>query len=222
MPDMRLAPVLVLALVTACGGSSTQSSPPVTTPEPEPARAPEPDAAPQPQPEPEAEHEPEVTPVLLPAPPWAGEPVKKPPAVFVSEHKKAANRATCPLLVPTELGEGAGAKPRRATFHGGWAVAYDKKGLPGTLPSGEDCATCGRGAFGIAGTGVGKEGGPAWPNEIRWSDGSHAGYGPEGGTAGARALAFLSMADAECLYNVWSSLGEEHLVTLLGGLRLVE
>ena len=29
--------------------------------------------------------------------------------------------------------------------------------LPGTAPSGENCATCGRGAFGVAGAGTGKD-----------------------------------------------------------------
>jgi len=154
--------------------------------------------------------------------PWAADRIakKEVPRVFLTEHRKAENRAGCPLLVPTDLGAGAGAKPRRASFHGGWAVAYDKKGLPGTKSSGDDCDDCGRSAFGVAGAGVTKGGGPAWPHEIVWADGSRAGYGPEGG-AGARQLAFVEAADAECLYNVWSSLGEEHLLVILRGLRRV-
>jgi hypothetical protein len=152
--------------------------------------------------------------------PWSADKLARAdvPKVYLTEHRKAENRSTCPLLVPTDLGAGAGAKPRRANFHGGWAVAYDKKGLPGTSPSGEDCADCGRSAFGVAGAGVGKGGGPAWPNEIIWSDGSKAGYGAEGGS-GSKLLAYVEAADAGCLYNVWSVLGEEHLVTLLKGLR---
>jgi hypothetical protein len=153
-------------------------------------------------------------------PPWAGEPLAAGdvPRVYLDEHGKADNRATCPLLVATDVE--AGAKPRRASFHGGWAVAYDKKGAPGTRPSGEPCASCGRSAFGVAGAGVEKGGGPRWPKEIVWSDGSRAGYGPEGGQ-GPQLVAFLERADAGCLYNIWSSLGEQHLVNLIHSLRRV-
>lgn len=153
-------------------------------------------------------------------PPWAGEPLAAGdvPRVYLEEHGKAENRATCPLLVATEVETGA--RPRRASFHGGWAVAYDKKGAPGTRASGEPCASCGRSAFGVAGAGVEKGGGPAWPKEIVWSDGSRAGYGPEGGQ-GPQLVAFLERADAGCLYNVWSSLGEQHLVNLIRSLRRV-
>ena len=130
------------------------------------------------------------------------------PAVYYEQWNRAANRATCDLFALTQLGSGGGAVPRAATFAGGWAVAYD---LPET-----------RSAFGIAGTGVLASDSTysAWPNQRRWSDGSSAGYGPEGGT-GPNQLAYLRIAGQGCLYNVWSRLGREHLELLLDGVRRV-
>ena len=51
--------------------------------------------------------------------------------------------------------------------------------------------------------------------------GSKAGYGREGGT-GPRSLAFVEAADAGCLYNVWSAVGEAHLLGLIESLRRVK
>ena len=59
-----------------------------------------------------------------------------------------------------------------------------------------------------------------WPHLLRWLDGSTAGYGPEGGT-GPNQLAYLRIPGQQCLYNVWSNLGPEHLVQLLERLRFV-
>ena len=77
-------------------------------------------------------------------------------------------------------------------------------------------------AFGVAGTGASAAGPSydAWPHERTWADGSSAGYGPEGGT-GPNQLAYLRVQGQECLYNVWSRLGTEHLEHLLGQLRFV-
>ena len=129
--------------------------------------------------------------------------------MYLEQWSRAENRATCAPLAfhaPGEVGP-AGA-PRPATFGGGWGVAWDAPGL--------------RSAYGVAGTGV--EPGPDtyddWPNRIVWSDGSEAGYGPEGGS-GPRHLAYLQVAGQRCLYNVWSMVGREHLEALLGRLRYV-
>lgn len=131
------------------------------------------------------------------------------PAVFVSEWKKAENRATCALVAPRSVGDaGAGATPRRANFAGGWAVAYDLPNL--------------RSAFGVAGAGV-SAGGPSydrWPYVQDWDDGSKVEYGPEGGQ-GPNQLAYVRIAGQDCLYNVWSRLGREHLELLIRELRLV-
>jgi len=147
----------------------------------------------------------------LPAPPWSAASLTRSdvPAVYATEWQKAENRATCALIAPRSLGaEGPKAAARAATFSGGWAVAYDLPGL--------------RSAFGIAGTGS-RASDPAydqWPHKKSWSDGSHVGYGPEGGT-GPNQLAYLTVAGQDCSYNVWSRLGVTHLESLLNELRLV-
>jgi hypothetical protein len=153
---------------------------------------------------------PPAAPALAPAP-WSASvlPPDSAPAVYLTQWQKADNRATCAVLAPASLGDGAGATPRAATFSGGWAVAYDR---PGT-----------RSAFGIAGTGSSAtdDAYDAWPHTIRWADSSSAGYGPEGGS-GPNQLAYLRVTGQECLYNVWSRLGVPHLEHLLSQLRFVE
>lgn len=132
------------------------------------------------------------------------------PAVYVAEWRKAENRDTCALVAPRALGDAAkGATPRAAKFSGGWAVAYD---LPNM-----------RSAFGVAGAGV-RAGEPSyakWPYVQQWDDGSRAEYGPEGGE-GPNQLAYLRIQGQDCLYNVWSRLGREHLELLLREMRLVD
>ena len=181
------------------------------------ACAPAPEAPAGPEPEAPVVVPPASTPVpppppapALPEAPWAGARLAPGavPAVFVAEWRKAQNRARCALVAPASLGEGAGAQPRAAYFGGGWAVAYDRTGL--------------RSAFGVAGTGS-RASDPSydeWPHRREWSDGSSAGYGPEGGT-GPNELAYLRIAGQDCLYNVWSNLGRAHLEQLLESLRFV-
>lgn len=100
------------------------------------------------------------------------------------------------------------AEPRVAHFAGGWGVAYDLPEL--------------RSAFGVAGAGVdpGPDTYDEWPHQREWSDGSRAGYGPEGGQ-GPNQLAYLRVRGQSCLYNVWSRLGRTHLEALLDDLRFV-
>ena len=145
-----------------------------------------------------------------PQAPWAGSRLDASavPAVYVTEWRQANNRATCALIAPVTSGQ-PDATPRAATFSGGWAVAYDIPGL--------------RSAFGVAGTGASASGDvyDGWPNHIDWSDGSSAGYGPEGGT-GPNQLAYVQIAGQQCLYNVWSRLGVDHLEWLIAQLRFVD
>ncbi len=171
----------------------------------------------------------------LPAPPWAAAPLAQSqvPAVLVTEWTKAENKDSCAALTPDNLGaEGQGAVARRANFSRGWAVAWDKSGLPGTAASGVPCPTCGRGAFGVAGTGGTTTSEEArnltnnWPNLKEWSDGSRAGYGREGSRGGMapvgnKHLAFLYLNGVDCSYNVWSSVSQGHLEFLLDHLRFV-
>lgn len=131
------------------------------------------------------------------------------PNVYVTEWEKAENRTTCALIALRSVGAaGEGATPRAAHFAGGWAVAYDLPDL--------------KGAFGVAGAGV-RAGDPSynkWPYAYEWGDGSKVEYGPEGGE-GPNQLAYLRIAGQDCLYNVWSRMGREHLELLLRELRLV-
>lgn len=148
----------------------------------------------------------------LPRAPWRDAALARAhvPPVYVEEWEKARNRETCALIAPRSLGtEGQGATPRAAHFSGGWAVAYDLPNL--------------RSAFGVAGAGV-KSGDPSyanWPYILSWGDGSKAEYGPEGGE-GPNQLAYVRIQGQDCLYNVWSHLGKEHLEFLLKELRFVQ
>lgn len=143
--------------------------------------------------------------------PWRQQPLASAdvPGVYLTQWQKAENRATCALIAPRSLGDAArGATPRAATFSGGWAVAYDLPNL--------------RSAFGVAGAGV-KAGDPSyakWPYTLSFGDGSIAEYGPEGGE-GPNQLAYLKIKGQDCLYNIWSRLGREHLELLLRELRFV-
>jgi hypothetical protein len=143
--------------------------------------------------------------------PWRGQPLALAyvPAVYSLQWQKAENRATCALIAPRSVGsEGEKAKPRAATFSGGWGVAYDLPEL--------------RSAFGVAGAGVSAGGDTydQWPYVQDWGDGNRAEYGPEGGE-GPNQLAYVRIAGQDCLYNVWSRLGRAHLELLLRELRLV-
>ena len=110
-------------------------------------------------------------------------------------------------MAPRSLGAGEGAKARSALFAGGRAIAYDTP-----TP---------RSAFGIAGAGVSAEGSTycEWPHHRSWADGSPADFG--GGT-GPSQSAYLRVAGQQCLYNVWSQLGQDHLEYLPGELRFVD
>jgi len=144
-------------------------------------------------------------------PPWGTNAVatSEVPAVYLTEWRKAENRATCALVAITDDGITRGAAPRAATFSGGWGVAYD---LPGQ-----------RSAFGVAGTGASasESSYDEWPFKRTWSDGSSVGYGPEGGT-GPNQLAYLRIAGQGCLYNVWSRLGRDHLESMIDAIRFVQ
>ena len=145
-------------------------------------------------------------------PPWAAKSVKanQVPEVFYSQWYKAENQKKCAILVLTAANKEPTAKPRKASFSGGWAVAYDKPNA--------------RSAFGIAGTGslaLSQNDATIFPNTIRWSDGSYASYGLEGGS-GPGYLAYVTVAGQGCLYNVWSKQGKKHLETLLFSMRFAD
>ena len=150
------------------------------------------------------------------------------PAVVGEQWAVAGNRDWCSALYPADTAViGPAATIRSANFGSGWGVAWDLPNGPGRLASGEYCADCGRGAFGIAGTEVLAVGDETdrWPTTVDYDDGSRFGYGYEGDAAadsGALLLAQLLVRDEGCLFNVWSFLGEEHLLELIGQLNRVD
>jgi len=197
---------LLVALLAAC----SRETPPAV------AQGPADVPAPLPPPEmedpgvPPAEHV-SPTPATLEPAPWSAPPLAADavPAHYLAQWRKADNRATCAPLAPVDTADRPDAKPRPANFSGGWAVAYDEPGL--------------RSAFGVAGAGVEATGAgdSPFPDSITWADGSIASYGLEGGT-GPGYLAYLEVDGQGCLYNVWSNLGEAHLLHLLSSLRKVD
>lgn len=178
---------------------------------------------------PGAAESPERAPAPEPAPPaeptWAGArvPLSAVPAAYAQAWRRARNRDRCALLVPASLAEGEGGTPRVDRTPGGWAVAYDRPGGPGAARDGSTCPTCGRHAFGIAGTSI--ESTASFPLHMEWSDGSRADYGREGGddTSVPRPwTAHLRVQTQDCIYSLWSHLGRDHLEHLLQHLQLVE
>jgi hypothetical protein len=181
--------------------------------------------APQKPPPPPPEEPPATAPTEAPAP-WTAPPLALAdvPQAYLSAWQHAANRSYCPLLIMTDLGAGAGATARVSEFVGGWAVAYDKPGSQGTSQQGDRCDTCGREAFGVAGTSTRKGTFPAWDKEIVWADGGRARYERSGMTGGYvdYFVAHIEEPGSDCVYSVWSALGEQHLLQLLKGLRRVQ
>ena len=162
--------------------------------------------------------------------PWSAAPLAADavPTVVADTWSAADNRDECAVLFPADPGALAGdAVLHDRYFGGGWGLAWDLPSGPGRWdPGGEYCADCGREAFGVAGTGGDATGteDAIWPNRLAWTDGSHAGYGYEGLTSGGSGeplLAYLFIEGQGCMYNVWSYLGEEHLLALLDQLRFV-
>lgn len=165
----------------------------------------------------------------LPVAPWSAAPLPSTdvPAPLLAAWARAENRATCAPLAPGSMGRADGAEARVSSLvEGGWAVEFDRRGMPGMSADGEGCARCGRGVFGIAGTRMS-------PDEIvtesdeadvptpSFADGSHLAM-EEPGEGETVAAATLAVRGQGCVYQVWSFLGPDHLRELVGGLRMVE
>lgn len=165
----------------------------------------------------------------LPAAPWAEAPLasNEVPAPILTAWARAENRTQCAPLAPASFGAADGAQARMsALVEGGWAVEFDRRGMPGMNQAGESCRRCGRGVFGIAGTGmspdelVSEEDDATSPTPT-FADGGHLMVeAPAEGESVAAAT--LTVGGQGCVYQVWSFLGEEHLRELVAGLRLVE
>lgn len=145
--------------------------------------------------------------------------------MLVDQWEAADNNTICSALYPAGAIDPT-ASIRKASFTGGWGIAWDLPSGPGRQSWGDYCTNCGRGAFGIAGTALRTEGDEpsVFPHLLSWDDGSIAGYATEQLVApetGAPLLMFLLINGEGCVYNVWSFLGEEHLLQLTSQLRKV-
>jgi hypothetical protein len=162
--------------------------------------------------------------------PWSVEPLPRSvvPQHLFNDWAKAENRIWCSALYPQDPGAlNPNGISRSADFSGGWAVAWDLPNGPGREATDGYCANCGRGAYGVAGVDFSGSFDDLniWSDQLEWEDGSRAGYGLESlesPGSGAPWLAYLVVDGQGCMYNVWSFLGEEHLLTLLDSLRFVK
>ncbi len=126
------------------------------------------------------------------------------PRVLLAEWRKADNHAAC---APLWLDDAGADVPIRARyFAGGWGVTVRNPRR-----------------WGVAGAGV-----IATPSDLgKWkfrrqtAAGVRAGYGLEGFDMGPDWLAYVIVPGQTCLYNVWSSVGKEHLEHLVDHLRVV-
>ena len=126
------------------------------------------------------------------------------PRVLIEQWRKAENRASC---APLWVDDASVGDVRARYFGGGWGVTVRNPRR-----------------WGVAGAGV-----IASPQDVtKWkfhrenAAGIRAGYGLEGFDMGPDWLAYVLVPGQSCLYNVWSSLGKEHLEHLVDHLRLVD
>lgn len=165
--------------------------------------------------------------VSLPSAPWSNErlAMRDAPRPLVQAWQHADNRGWCAPIAPASDVALVGAQARRSSFEGGWAVEFDKQGAPGIGRDGNTCSTCGRGAFGIAGTSMNRDSIDEASVTPAWNDGSRAEYqstDAEEDPSKAGAVATIVMPGQECVYQVWSFLGQEHLNELVSSLRFVD
>ena len=159
----------------------------------------------------------------LPAAPWSGPPMTagEAPRALMNAWRGADNRSSCAPIAPRAMGAADGARARSSRVAGGWAVEFDRAGLPGVDRDGNECDTCGRSVFGIAGTSMA-------PEELiesmspAYSDGSHTLVEISDGDGESVASVTFTVAGQGCVYEVWSFLGPDHLSELVNGLRFVE
>jgi len=143
--------------------------------------------------------------VATPTPPTQPLAAGSVPRVLINEWRKAENRASC---APVWIDDAAvGDKQIRARyFGGGWGVTVRNPRR-----------------WGVAGAGVvaGPQDLEKWKFHRENAAGVRAGYGLEGFDMGPDWLAYVLVPGQSCLYNVWSSVGKEHLEHLIDHLRLV-
>ena len=161
--------------------------------------------------------------VELQTAPWTEAPLvaRNVPREMLSAWIAAENREWCALLAPAGV---EGTRVRRSDYQGGWAVEFDKRGMPGMRPNGRACTDCGRGAFGIAGTALTvDEEDPMEAEERTLADGSRVLIEVSDDQEAAEGVvATLKIRGQDCVYQVWSFSGDQHLEQLLQDLRFVQ
>ncbi len=139
------------------------------------------------------------------------------PDVYRLEWAEAGQPDTCPFLAFADLGPGAAdATIRRGEHDREMLVTWDNPDGPGHDRTGEPCDDCGRGVVGL-GT---FQDGHVGQATIAWDDGSFANVAELPWVYGVSAR--IKPAGAECIYQLWSHLGHDHVSYLIGQLRLVE
>jgi len=144
--------------------------------------------------------------VATPTPPTAKLAASSVPRVLLAEWRKAENRAGCAPLWLDDVAV-ADKQIRARYFGGGWGVTVRNPRR-----------------WGVAGAGVivGPQDLAKWKFRRENAAGMRAGYGLEGFDMGPDWLAYIMVPGQSCLYNVWSSVGKEHLEQLVDHLRLVD
>jgi hypothetical protein len=161
----------------------------------------------------------------LPDAPWQRERVARGavPQELVAAWQRSENRDWCAPVAPRTLD---GSSARTADYEGGWAIEFDREGLPGVARNGQACDNCGRGAFGVAGTAVRVDDeDPTEAEERAFRDGSRVrletSFDEESAESPTANVATIKIAGQDCVYQVWSFVGEEHLEELIQTLRFV-
>ena len=164
-----------------------------------------------------------TTPSSVAAAPWRNSAVPRSqvPPEFLEVWERAANRASCGLLVPTALGpemEGALAKTSDVNDNAGWNIRYRKGGAIVEV-------------LGLFDRDARPEEQMPAAFSKTWADGSVAQYGPDdpGGPLGGNLdpegsanEAILLVTGQECGYRIYDTLGKTHLETVFEGLRFAE
>jgi hypothetical protein len=180
----------------------------------------------------------------LGAAPWSAPPLLESEVdeLLLNRWAEAPASGDCPLLAFAGLGDGADEPTIRLARFGGWGVAWDSPTGPGHYNTSEPCSDCGRGVIGLSGGSGGVSINPeAAPNHVEWDDGSTAIFGYDGLLYNLLPLeridirdpktgdpttppihAWIQTADnPQCAYEVWTHLGNEHLLQLFDQLRYV-
>jgi hypothetical protein len=154
--------------------------------------------------------------------PWSAAPLELSdlPDAYRLEWAEAGEPSACPFLAFADLGpEAEQATIRRAEHAREMLVVWDNPDGPGHDRRGEPCPDCGRGVVGL-GTwqGAGNAVGPA---TIAWDDGSFANITTTIPWVLYGVTARIQPAGADCMYQIWSHIGVEHVEYLISQLRRV-